>query len=52
MGKMQILGIFFKKHVIFGPDLYTLFSFMHAFPKTHGVYMYRCSHFIASSAEA
>ena len=25
---------------------------MHAFPKTHGVYVYRCSRFIASTAKA
>ena len=25
---------------------------MHAFPKTHGLYVYRCSRFIASSVEA
>ena len=50
--KTQISGIIFKRHEIFWPNLYTLFSFMHALPKTHGVYMYRCSRFIASTAEA
>ena len=50
--KTQILGIIFKRHEIFWPNLYTLFSFMHAVPKTHGVYMYGCSRFIASTAEA
>ena len=56
MGKMykktQILGIIFKRHQIFWPNLYTLFYFMYALPKTHGVYMYGCSRFIASTAEA
>ena len=50
--KTQISGIIFKRHEIFWPNLYTLFSFMHALPKTHGVYMYCCSRFIASTAEA
>ena len=46
------IGIIFKRREIFWSNLYTLFSFMHAFTKTHGVYMYGCSHFIASTAEA